>query len=49
MKVPKTPVTIHLSGGLYLAIKMDRHESLQTTLTIALHGGLYLAIKMDRD
>jgi hypothetical protein len=36
-----------IDRGLYLAIKIDRHEGPQTPLTIALHRDFYLAIKID--
>jgi hypothetical protein len=35
-----TALTIAFIRGLYLAIKMDRHEGPHSTHTIALHGGL---------
>jgi hypothetical protein len=37
-----------LTGGLCLAIIMDRYGGTQTSHTIALHGDLYLAIIVDR-
>jgi hypothetical protein len=40
MKVQKTPLTIALHGGTYLAIKIEQNEGAQTPLSIALHGGL---------